>query len=316
MTVSALSFGAASIGNLYAAISDEQAHAVLAQAFAAGITCFDTAPHYGRGRSEQRLGRFVQEVGRDRVQISTKVGRVLRPGPALDAADGFVDPLPNAVHYDYSAGGIIESFESSCARLNTSRIDIVYIHDIGTYTHGAEKGALHRQALLDSGLAALADLKRQGRIGAIGLGVNEVEICLDLLAHFPFDVILLAGRWTLLDRSAEAALVPMCARLGTSLVLGGIFNSGILATGAQPGATYDYAPASEVVLAAVRTLEDTCARNGTTLADAALHFAMTRPQVASVLLGTGKVTSLQRNCASAAHCPSRAEIDAVFGGKG
>jgi D-threo-aldose 1-dehydrogenase len=311
--VSALSFGAASIGNLYTAISDEAAQAVLAQAFAEGISYFDTAPHYGRGRSEQRLGRFVQSLGRDRLQISTKVGRVLRPGPALATADGFVDPLPNAVHYDYSAAGILESFQSSCARLNTDRIDIVYIHDIGSYTHGAEQGAVHRQALLDSGLDALLDLKRQGRIGAIGLGVNEVAICLDLLQHFRFDAILLAGRWTLLDRAAEADLVPLCARLGTSLVLGGIFNSGILATGARAGASYDYAPASEAILAAVRKLEDSCARHGTSLVDAALHFAMTRPQVASVLLGTGKVASLQRNCAAAARCPSRGEIDALFG---
>ena len=315
MRVSALSFGAASIGNLYAAISDEQAHAVLSQAFAAGITYFDTAPHYGRGRSEQRLGQFVQGIGRDRVQISTKVGRVLRPGPALELADGFVDPLPHAVHYDYSAAGIVESFESSCTRLKTDRIDIVYIHDIGTYTHGAEAGARHRRDLLDSGLAALTELKRQGRIGAIGLGVNEVEVCLDLLTQFAFDAILLAGRWTLLDRSAEAELVPLCTRLGTSLGLGGIFNSGILATGAQPGATYDYAPASDQVLAAVRLLEDTCARHGTSIADAALHFAMTRPLVASVLLGTGKVSSLQRNCDSAARCPSRDEVDALFASK-
>lgn len=313
VTVSALSFGAASIGNLYAALTDDEAQAVLAFAHAAGITYFDTAPHYGRGRSEQRLGRFVQGVGRDRIQISTKVGRVLRPGPALAEADGFIDPLPHAVHYDYSAAGILESFASSCDRLKTDRIDIVYIHDIGSDTHGAKTGALHRQALLDSGLDALSDLKRQGRIGAIGLGVNEVAICLDLLPLFPFDVVLLAGRWTLLDRSAEAALVPLCARLNVSLVLGGIFNSGILATGAKPGATYDYAPASEPVIAAVRDLEQRCALYGTGLAEAALHFTMTRPQVASVLLGTGKISSLQRNISAAARCPSRTALDAIFG---
>ena len=297
VAVTGVSFGCSGLGNLYRKLDDGTAEAVLARAWEHGIRYFDTAPHYGRGLSEQRLGAFLRGRRREDYVISTKVGRLLSPGPQLAEADGFIEPLPNAVRYDYSGDGIEASFEQSCQRLGTSRVDIVFVHDIGSYTHGAGN-TRHMADLLGSGLDRLERLKGQGRIGAIGLGVNENEVCVDILRERPLDVILLAGRWTLLDRSAEASLVPLCRQHGTSLVLGGIFNSGILATGARPGATYDYAPASPAILAQVAELQNRAEAAGVALATAAIRFAMTRPEAVSTLIGTANVTSLDRNMAA------------------
>jgi len=294
MSVSAVSFGGSALANLYRRISDADADELMRCAWGRGIRYFDTAPHYGRGRSEMRLGNFLSNLPRDGFVLSTKVGRVLRPGSPMAEADGFIDPLPNAVHYDYSGMGIRESVEGSLKRLKQHRIDIIYVHDIGRLTHGSDNQA-HLDQLLSSGLPELEKMRATGLIGAIGLGVNETEVCLNVLSHHALDVILLAGRWTLLDRSAESELVPVCRASGVSLVLGGILNSGILATGAIPSANYDYGPAPESVLAEVRSLENRCRSSGVSLATAALRFALSRPGVASILIGTGKAASLNRN---------------------
>jgi D-threo-aldose 1-dehydrogenase len=298
VSVTKLSFGGASIGNLGGIVSDADAEAVVQRAWAAGIRYFDTAPHYGRGLSEQRLGSILAGQPRESYVVSTKVGRVLSPGSQMEEADGFVHPLPNAVRYDYSADGIRESFESSLERLGTDRVDIAFVHDIGAYTHGAG-GARHMDDLLGSGMGALHDLKASGRIGAIGLGVNESQVCLDVMQHERLDAILLAGRLTLLDRQAEGGLLDLCAEHGTSLIMGGVFNSGILATGPKPGAWFDYAPASQEVLDQVAILQARAEKVGLTLAEASLQFALNHPAACSVLLGTSKVTLLDRNLAAA-----------------
>lgn len=296
VTVTAISFGCASIGNLYRQITDETAQQVLHTAWAAGIRYFDTAPHYGRGLSEQRLGRFL--AGRQGHVLSTKVGRVLSPATApITEADGYIHPAQNDVRYDYSGDGIEESLDQSLSRLGVGRVDIVYVHDLGRYTHGAANAA-HLQDFLGSGYDRLMRLKQAGRIGAFGLGVNECQICLDVMDHGPLDVILLAGRLTLLDRSAEAELVPRCHAAGTSLILGGIFNSGILATGPVPGATYDYGPAPQEVLDRVAALQAEALAQGVPLATAALRFAQDHPATTSVLLGTANPATLQRNLAA------------------
>lgn len=294
VSVSRISFGCSGIANLYAKVSDVQAQAVLELAWQRGIRYFDTAPHYGRGLSETRLAPFLRRVPRDAITLSTKVGRVLRPGEPHESADGFVSPLPNEVGYDYSGAGILESIEGSFSRLGIERADIVYVHDIGKLTHGADNER-HMHDLLSTGLPMLEKLKQSGTIGAYGLGVNECEVCVDVLRRHRLDVILLAGRWTLLDRSAEQELVPLCEASGTSLVLGGIFNSGILATGARPGAYYDYAPASKEVLARTRELEAECKQQNVSLATAAMQFGLSKQIVASVLIGTARQSSLTRN---------------------
>lgn len=296
--VTEISFGCASIGNLYREVDEADAQAVLQTAWDAGIRYFDTAPHYGRGLSEMRLGRFLK--GRAGYTLSTKVGRLLSPAAApIAEADGYIRPAQNDMRYDYSGDGIEESLEQSFARLGVTRADIVYVHDIGDYTHGAANGA-HMEAFLGSGYARLLRLKEAGRIGAFGLGVNECQVCLDVMDHGPLDAILLAGRLTLLDRSAEAALVPRCLDAGTSLVLGGVFNSGILATGPVPGATYDYGPAPQAVLDRVAALRSRAEAHGVPLATAALEFARRHPAAASVLLGTARPVSLARNLAALA----------------
>jgi D-threo-aldose 1-dehydrogenase len=299
LKVTSLGFGCASIGNLGQAVTDAECEAVLARAWEAGMRYFDTAPHYGRGRSEARLGAFLRGKSRSEFVVSTKVGKVLRPGAQVDAADGFIDPLPNDAHYDYSADAIEEALAGSLQRLGTGHVDIVYVHDIGTMTHGAAN-ARHYENLMATGLPYLQRLKAEGKIGAIGIGVNESAIAIEILKAQPLDVILLAGRWTLLDREGEAELVPLARDRGTSLVLGGIYNSGILALGAKPGAWFNYQPASEAILAQVRDLEARAAAEGATLPQAALQFGLTRPGVASVLVGTASIPQLEQNLKLAA----------------
>lgn len=294
VTVTEVSFGCASIGNLYHAVSHAQAQDVIAAAWQEGIRYFDTAPHYGRGLSEQRLGNFLRHKPRDSYTLSTKVGRVLSPGHTMSEADGFIDPLPNDVRYDYSGDGIEASLETSLERLGTTKIDIAFVHDLGRYTHGAGNET-HMEAFLSSGYERLVQLKEKGRIRAFGLGVNENEVCLEVMQQGPLDVILLAGRLTLLDRSAEQQLTQKCREAETSLVLGGVFNSGILATGPVEGATYDYAPASSEILAQVSGLQATSERLGLPLATSALLFAKHHDLTASVLIGTAKASTLQRN---------------------
>ena len=295
--VTSVAFGCASIGNLYREVTDAQVHAVLETAWTKGIRYFDTAPHYGRGSSELRLGTFLAEKARGEYVISTKVGRVLSPGVQLTEADSYINPLPNDVRYDYSGDGIEASLEGSCTRLGTDYIDIVYVHDIGSYTHGINNAA-HMDAFFGDGFERLVRLKEKGKIGAIGLGVNENEICIEIINEHLLDVILLVGRLTLMDRSAEEKLVPMCGEAGTSLVLGGVFNSGILATGPTRGATYDYGPASGDVMANVTRLQAKAESLGITLATAALLFAKNNPLSASVLIGTANDAMLLRNLAA------------------
>ncbi len=300
--VTSVGFGSASIGNLYVEATDAEARDVLNTAWDGGIRYFDTAPHYGRGRSEARLGAFLAGKARDDYVISTKVGRVLSPGAQLAEADSFINPLPNDVRYDYSGDGIETALEGSRTRLGTNYIDIVYVHDIGAYMHGI-KNAAHMETFLGDGYERLIRLKEKGSIGAIGLGVNENEVCIEVMNDYPLDVILLAGRLTLLDRSAEEALVPMCLNAGTSLVLGGVFNSGILATGPIKGATYDYAPASDDVRTAVATLQAKAENLGMPLATAALQFAKSTPLAASVLIGTAEASMLTRNLTALEQVP-------------
>lgn len=296
VSVTSLSLGGSAFGNMGGEVSDAAVKDVIEYAWSAGIRYFDTAPHYGRGLSEQRMGGVLKHKPRDAFVLSSKVGRVLSPGVQVAEADGYINPLPNAVRYDYSADGIMESFETSCERIGTSRIDIVFAHDIGSYTHpDPQVAARHLDDLLGSGIGALRKLKQDGRIGAIGLGVNESQICIDVMQHEVLDVILLAGRLTLLDRQAEGGLLDACAKQGTSLVMAGIYNSGILATGPMPGAWFDYAPASQDILDRVAVLEQQAKAVGLTLAQAALQFALHHPAACTVMLGTGEADLLQRN---------------------
>lgn len=288
--------GGAPIGNLFRAATDADADALLARAWDAGVRCFDTAPHYGHGLSERRFGRALRDRPRASYLLSTKVGRLLHADAAAAANQhGYVD-LPRYVQsYDYSRAGVLRSLDESRARLGIDRIDIVYVHDLDRATHGAAFASRFR-TLLDEGLPALAALVRNGAIAACGIGVNGVDICLDVLRHADLDVILLAGRYTLADQSALPALLPLCERRGVALVQGGPFNSGILATGAHPAdgsiPTFDYAPAPATMVARVAAIEALCARHGVPLRAAALQFVAAHPATSAVLAGARSATEL------------------------
>ncbi|RWP75756.1 aldo/keto reductase [Mesorhizobium sp.] len=296
LEITEVSFGGAAVGGLYRACPREAAMQTLQVAWDAGLRYFDTAPFYGFGLSERRFGDFLRDKPRDSYVLSTKVGRLFRPVPKDQIPDhSYVDPLPFALDYDYSYDGIMRSVEFSYARLGLNRIDILFVHDIGVYTHGVEKTKLHFRQLMDGGLKALEKLKSSRVISAYGLGVNEVQICLDVLHQAPLDCILLASRYSLLDRTAEAELLPLCRQRQTSLIIGGVFNSGILATGPVPGAHFDYLPATQNILDRVGAMEKIAAEGGYPLAAAAFQFPLHEPVVASVLTGTAKPANLARN---------------------
>lgn len=296
LKVTEYSFGTAALGGLYRECPRETAMETLQAAWDAGHRYFDTAPWYGLGLAERRVGDFLRERPRDSYVLSTKVGRLLRPVPDDKLPDySYVKALSFDADYDYSYDGIMRSVEFSYARLGMNKIDILYVHDIGVYTHGKARNDMLLGQLLDSGLRALEELKSSGTISAYGLGVNEVPVCLDVMRHADLDCILLAGRYTLLDRSAVAELIPLCEKKGTSLVVGGVFNSGILATGAVAGSNFDYRPAGTDVLDRVESMEMVARRHGVPLALPAMQFPLQHPVVASVLIGTARPSGLVRN---------------------
>jgi D-threo-aldose 1-dehydrogenase len=296
LSLSEISFGCAPIGGLYRECPEQTAMETLDLAWRAGIRYFDTAPFYGAGLSEERTGRFLRGKPRDEFVISTKVGRLVRSVSPQEAGDyGFVGARPSVIEYDYSRDGILRSIEASMMRTGLDRFDILYVHDIGVYAHGEEGNANHMRAFAGSGIAALNELRDSGVIKAWGLGVNETAICLDVLERTHMDCILLAGRYTLLDRRAEERLIPLCIERGTSLVIGGVFNSGILATGPVEGAHFDYVEAGADIRERVSRMQEIAVNAGTDLANAALQFPLHNPTVASVLIGSAKPSSLERN---------------------
>jgi len=289
-----LSFGAGAIGNLYRPVDRDAAMAAMQAAWDGGIRYFDTAPFYGHGLSERRVGDFLRR--KEGWILSSKVGKLLRPVPKSDVPDhGFVDPLPFAVNFDYSYDGIMKSYEMSIARLGLNRIDILYVHDLEPRGFEAPVYQKYLSDILNSGHRALCDLKASGAIRAFGLGVNEVQACLNILEHVDLDVLLLAGRFTLLDRGAVPVLLPLCEKRGISLVIGGVFNSGILATGPVDGAYFDYGPAAPDVMEKVSQMQKHLEEGGIGLPQAALQFPLTSPAVASVLIGSGKAKSVSLN---------------------
>ncbi len=257
LEVTEISFGAPPLGGLYRACPREQAMETLEAAHGTAASAISTSRR-GTAWALPNAASATSCATSRRTEwvLSTKVGRLLRPVPTGTVPDySYVDPLSFDADYDYSYDGIMRSVEFSYARLGLNRIDILYVHDIGGYTHGAAKNAVYLKQFLDSGIKALEELKSSGAIKAFGLGVNEVPVCLDVMRNADIDCILMAGRYTLLDRSAVAELLPLCRQKGTSLVVGGVFNSGILATGPVPGSHFDYMPATEDVLAKVRGME-------------------------------------------------------------
>ena len=276
-SLTTIGFGGGPAGWLTGETADATASAAIEAAWVAGIRYFDTAPYYGYGNSERRLGGVLRSKPRADFVVSSKVGRLIKPRFESHNSAG-------QIVYDYSRDGALRSIEASLSRLGLDRIDIALIHDIDTWTHG-EQQPTHFAAARDGAYRALADLKAEGHIAAIGLGVNEWQVCRDFAKSVPIDCCLLAGRLTLLEQNAAENFLPFCEREGIGLIIGGPFNSGILATGAIAGAQYNYAPAPADILARVRRLEAICKRYGVGLAAAALAYPLRFAAVTSVIPG-------------------------------
>lgn len=296
-----LGFGTAPFGNLYRAISDEDADAILARAWEAGIRYFDTAPLYGLGLAETRLNRFLRGKDRDSYVLSTKVGRLLR-ATTPDKRDGFGKwfevPARNEV-YDYTYDGVMRSIEFSLERLGTHRIDMLFAHDIDLANHGSQEVLDAKLAeLMAGGYKALLELRDQGVIKAFGAGVNEWQPCQWLAERGDFDIFLLAGRYTLLEQEALNSFLPLCEDRGIGVVIGGAYNSGILATGPKPGAFYNYEPAPPEILERVRRIEGICAEHGVRMVDAAFQFPLRHPSVVSVIPGGQGMDEMNSNIAA------------------
>ncbi|MDB5704022.1 MAG: pyridoxal 4-dehydrogenase [Sphingomonas bacterium] len=282
-----IGMGTAAIGNLYRAVSDDEARETIVAALDAGIGYFDTAPYYGFGLAERRLGDALAAESGRRAIVSTKIGRLLEPTSARGTRHGFVDADPFEPLFDYGADGVRRAHEASLKRLRRDRVEILFAHDLGAMTHG-DQHERHRRAFLDGGYAAMRALRDTGAVDAIGIGVNEVAIGLDLLPRVELDLILLAGRYTLLDRNAADALFALCAERGVRVIIGGPYNSGILAQEdlSDAGALhYDYEAPSPAMLSRARRLEDVCASHGVPLPAAALQFPLRHPRVATVIPG-------------------------------
>ena len=285
-----IGLGGAPLGNLFEAVSDGEARQLVEAAWHSGCRSFDTAPHYGHGLSERRLGDALRGQPRDAFVLSSKVGRLLTPDAAAPRAQhGYVDILPFRQTWDYSASGTRRSVEDSLQRLGMARLDVAYVHDPDTASHGAQAPRVLRQ-VLDETLPTLQQLKAEGLVGAIGLGTNAVDVVLQVLGQADLDVLMLAGRYSLLDHSALPELLPQCTARGVRVAMGGVFNSGILATGARGGAaTFNYAPAAKAWLERTAQIEAVCEAFGVPLRAAALQFPLAHPAVDIVMLGARKV---------------------------
>lgn len=282
-----LGFGAAPLGNLFKAITEDEAQAILDAAWAAGVRYYDTAPLYGLGLSETRLNHFLRGKPRDAYVLSTKVGRILEvtTPEKRDGVGKWVDVPSRRERYDYSHDGVLRSIEHSLERLGIDRIDILYAHDIDIFNHGTEAAMLARlNEFMAGGYRALLRLRDEGVIKAFGAGLNEWEPCDWLMSRGDFDIFLLAGRYTLLEQGAQGFMDRAAAR-GVGVVIGGPYNSGILATGPRPGVHYNYSPAPQAVLDRATRLQALCEAQGVRLVDAAFRFPLLHKATVSVIPG-------------------------------
>ena len=298
IALTALGFGSTGLGNLYRAQTEDAAMATVEAAYAAGIRYFDTAPLYGFGLAEHRIGAALRRLPGE-VVLSTKAGWRLFPRGRSASAGGvshtlFQQPAPFEPRIDYSYDGVMRSFEDSIQRLGTDRIEILLLHDCDRRNHGEAYRERFAEAMAGAYRALLA-LRDQGAVRAIGAGLNEWEACQDFAQAGDFDCFLLAGRYTLLDQTSLDSFLPLCAERGIGIILGGPYNSGILATGAVEGAFYDYAPASPSILERTRAIERVCVRHGVPLRAAALQFPLSHQAVASVIPGARDKAEVEEN---------------------
>ena len=290
LRVTELGLGCATLGGSRIGVAREAAEAIVDAAWAAGVRYVDTAPFYGVGQAERAVGDAMRDHPRDEWVLSTKVGRLLRPNATGVHADGRHHPLPFDPVYDYSYDGIMRSFEDSFQRLGLAKIDIVFVHDIGRYQHGdAHPG--HMKILRESGYRALEELRGSGAVSAFGIGVNEREVLLEAMEWGQWDAFLLAGRYTLLEQAPLDDLLPKCIAAGTSIVVGGPLNSGILA-GRD---TWNYEPAPPEVMTRVKAIAAICDSHKVPLPAAALQFPLAHQAVAAIIPGPRTADEFTQN---------------------
>ena len=299
LSVTELGFGGAPLGNMFRTLEDADALAAVEASAACGIRYFDTAPMYGFGLSEMRLGKALQPMVREKIVISSKVGRSLTPiDPTLVTPGIWNRPLPMRADIDFSYDAVMRSFESTLKRLDTPFVDMLAIHDPDDNAVSAgldPYSRSHFKAAMDGAYPALDELRRQGLIKAIGVGITQWQMLCDFAVAGDFDYFLLAGRYTLLDHESLHQLLPLCEQRGISLVIGGPYNSGILATGAVPGATYNYRPATPSILNRVNRIQTICEQYNVSLPAAALQFPLHHPLVASVIPGARSIAEVENN---------------------
>ncbi len=297
LALTELGFGGAPLGNLYRPIPEPKAQATLDAAYGSGIRLFDTAPLYGLGLSEERFGKAIARWGRDEVVLSTKIGRILTDCAPEEVPETIFHDIPQRrFDYDYSYDGVMRSYQDSLKRIGTDRIDILLIHDIDVWTHGTREASDARiREVMVGGYKAMEELRAAGDIKAIGAGVNEWDICERLAGLGDFDCFLLAGRYTLLEQQALESFLPLCLEKDIGIILGGPYNSGILATGPVEGAHYNYQPAPPEILERARKLQAVCESHGVRLVEAALRFVLGHPAIVSVIPGGAAPEEVTRN---------------------
>lgn len=302
--VSVLGFGAAPLGDLYARLDDATAIAAVEAALDAGMTLVDTSPHYGNGLSELRIGAGLRRRPQAPIVLSTKIGRIMDPRRRPDpppvgvVSPGFAGGVPHRAAFDYSYDGALRSFEHSLLRMGVDRIDVLLIHDVDIWTHGPDMFETRFKEAMDGAYRALHRLREEGVVKAIGVGINEADICARFAEAGDFDTVLMAGRYSLLEQGGAERFLPLALRKGIGVILGGVYNSGILATGPVDGARYNYRPAPPAILERVRRIEAVCRAHGVALADAALRFPMGHKAVSSIVLGAISADEVARNVAS------------------
>ncbi len=293
-----MGFGGAPLGNLYHKVEEDDAIATLLKAFELGIRYFDTAPQYGLGLSEQRFGKAISIFGRENIRLSTKIGRILEDcEPDQVTPEAFVDVPQKRIRFDYTYDGVMRSYEDSRSRLGIKNADILLVHDVDVFSQGSqEKSDTKVRELFDGGgYRALVELKDAGDILAIGAGVNEWQVCEKLLSLGDFDGFLLAGRYTLLEQEALDSFLPLCVSRDVGIILGGVFNSGILATGPIEDAKYNYQIAPTDVIERVRKIEEICKSHQVQLKEAAIQFVLGHPAVKTVIPGVVSESQILEN---------------------
>ncbi len=295
LEVTAFGFGTAPVGNIFREIDEETSDGMFQAAWDAGVRYYDTAPMYGHGLAELRTGQSLRWKNRDDLVLSSKVGRRLVPAKRSDIDFApWTNAAPFNLEFDYTYDGTMRAFEDSLQRLALERMDICFIHDIDVFTRGDAQPDVFKQAM-DGAWKALAKLRDEGVVSAIGVGVNEWQVCQAALEVRDFDCFLLAGRYTLLEQEAQDTFLPMCEARGAAVVVGGGFNSGILATGAREGAKYNYAPAPAEIMDRVAKIEAVCADHQVPLPAAALQFVVAHPAIPSLIAGTRTIAQLEQN---------------------